>query len=52
MRAVHFGLMALILAVIGIAYFEHRPALEDYNPGKYPWITKAEWDKRVHISYW
>jgi multiple sugar transport system substrate-binding protein len=51
MRAVHFGLAALILVVIAIGYFETRPALEDFDQAKYPWITKEEYDKRTHIAY-
>jgi multiple sugar transport system substrate-binding protein len=52
MRAVHFGLIGLIVVVFCIAYFERRPALEDYDPVKYPYIGKEEWDQRTHIAYW
>jgi multiple sugar transport system substrate-binding protein len=52
MRAVHFGLVALILTVFSVAFFERRPALEDYDAEKYPWITEDEWNKRIHIAYW
>ncbi|MBE3095621.1 MAG: extracellular solute-binding protein [Planctomycetes bacterium] len=51
MRAVHFGLAAVALAVILVAYFEPRPALEDFDPVRHAEF-KDTWDTRIHIAYW
>jgi ABC-type glycerol-3-phosphate transport system substrate-binding protein len=51
MRGVHFGLAGLILAVILIAVFEYKPALEDFDPVRHAEF-KDTWNQRVHIAYW
>jgi len=51
MRGVHVGLAVLILAVILVAWFEPRPALEDFDPVRHA-AFKDTWNKRVHLSYW
>jgi multiple sugar transport system substrate-binding protein len=51
MRGVHVGLAVLILAVIAIAWFEPRPALEDFDPVRHA-AFKDTWNKRVHLAYW
>jgi multiple sugar transport system substrate-binding protein len=51
MRAVHFGLAAVAIAVILIATFEPRPALEDFDPVRHAEF-KDTWDTRIHIAYW
>lgn len=51
MRAVHFGLLGLIVGVALIAWFETRPVLEDFDPQRHAKF-KDTWNTRVHLSYW
>ncbi|MBM4017972.1 MAG: extracellular solute-binding protein [Planctomycetes bacterium] len=51
MRAVHWGLVALAAAVALVAWFEPRPALEDFDPARHA-AFKDTWNKRVHLAYW
>jgi multiple sugar transport system substrate-binding protein len=50
-RAVHFGLAALIVAVFLVGWFEHRPALEDVDAVGYDQL-KDVWNTSTHIAYW
>jgi len=51
MRPVHFGLAGLVLVVAAVAWFEAKPALEDFDPVRHAEFA-ATWDKRVHLAYW
>jgi len=51
MRGVHVGLAGLILAVFLVAWFEMKPALEDFDPQRHA-DFKDTWAKRTHLAYW
>jgi multiple sugar transport system substrate-binding protein len=51
MRAVHFGLIGLIVAVFLVGWYEHRPSLEDVDTEGYAQL-KDVWNESTHIAYW